>query len=258
MVSGLRRSRSLSLHGPGWGSGRRLALGRGVLVAARAGGGLRGEALLLVAVVDGAAREVAQPEQRHVPQAGGQRRRLEEQRGARVAGGGRGGRDSTGALAARGPPLALLLLGRWSVLFGGFLCKPGAVGGVPEAGGLVPGALDLGQLRGRVGLREGHVDVSPLHGRRPGAASDTGLRDRGLLAGLAGRSRGQSGGGGRLAALLSLGLGRRDQERRDSLGVLGPHGHLLLLFHEGPVFYRQSGVDHIWVLQAGEMDGWRL
>lgn len=118
--------------GCGSGSGRRLALGRGVLVAARArGGGLRGEALLLVAVVDGAAREVAQPEQGHVPQAGGQRGRLEEQRGAWTVAGSRGGRDGTAAVAARVPPLALLLLRRRIALFGGFLCKPGAVSWVP-------------------------------------------------------------------------------------------------------------------------------
>lgn len=234
------------------GSGRGLAFERGVRGAARRG--LRGEALLLVAVVDGAAGEVTQPEQRHVLHVGRQRGRFEEQSGAGEPAGGRGGRAAAAALAAQAAPAGRLALGRGAVLWGGFLREPGAVGRVPEAGGLVSGALDFVQLRGRAGRSEGHVNVSPVRGRAPGAP-DGELRGRGLLPGFARGSGGRRGRRGWLGALLPPGLGSRHQERGDALGVLGPHGHLLFLFHEGAVLYGQSGVDHIWILQMRATNG---
>lgn len=150
----LRRSRGLSLRGlrlprqEQWarGSGRGPALQQAVPVAPGPGGGLQRQALLLVAVVDGAAREVAQPEQGHLLHAGRQRGRLQQHRRSRQPAARRGRGDSTAPLPPRGAPLVALLLG-WRIgLSGGFLRKPRAVRGVPQAGRLVPGSLDLVQL----------------------------------------------------------------------------------------------------------------
>jgi hypothetical protein len=51
---------------------------------------------------------------------------------------------------------------------------------------------------------------------------------------------------------LSFCLLRRHKERRHPLRVFGPHGYFLLLFHQWAIFYGQSSVDDIWVLQRRE------
>lgn len=212
MVSGLRRSRYLS---------SRAELGPRAQAGFKGPAGLAGAASrgkpCCCSRSYGAVREGRSLNRGTSRRLAGWRRRLRSSE-APAAGGGRG--RTVRAPSPPGAPARAAPSWPVGVFFGGFSvnqepCRWGSRGW--WACSWSPG---LGQLRGRVDWEKAMLTCPLSDGRRPGAGLDRPQVAVGLPA-LPGRSRGQSGGAGRPAALLSLGLGRRDQERRDSPGSWG-------------------------------------
>lgn len=146
-------------------------------------------------------------------------------------------------------PLRHLFLQQGIIFDARLPCKPGAIGWIPEVGGLVSGPSAFVKLRSWVGLCIGHTDMAPFqawaHFSRDGWLRGCHLQQR--------LSRSNSGGqrGWRRQGLLVIlpFLAWGDQQRRDSFRVFWAHWDFFLLLYAWAIFHRQSSVDDIRVLQ---------